>query len=123
MTRTRATARKAGPAFERAIANYLATTLGDDRIDRRVRTGANDRGDIANLYAHRQRIVVECKDVTHLDLPGWINEAHKEATNDNALVGVVIHKRRNRTDPGQQWVTMTLDDWLACLYGKRWQQT
>ena len=46
MTRSRATAKQAGSLFERSIADYLAVALNDDRIDRRVKTGAKDKGDI-----------------------------------------------------------------------------
>lgn len=35
MTRSRASAKQAGTAAERAVANYLAQALDDDRIDRR----------------------------------------------------------------------------------------
>ena len=119
-TRNRRSARNAGTRFERLIADYLATQLGDDRIDRRPRAGAKDRGDIAGMRAHGgQRIVIEVKDTSRVCLPEWIAEAHTEAGNDDALVGIVIHKRQARSAPGEQWVTMTVDDLLACLYGQR----
>lgn len=119
MARSRASAKAAGARFERTIADYLAATLADDRIDRRVRNGAKDRGDISGLRIHDQRLVVECKDSTRLCLPEWTHEAHREAGNDDALVGVVIHKRNRVGDPGQQWVTMTVDDLAALITGQR----
>lgn len=119
MTRNHRSARLAGTRFEREIADYLAAALEDDRIDRRAKTGNKDRGDISGLRAHGQRIVIECKNTTHTDLAGWTNEAHTEAGNDDALVGIVIHKRNRVTDPGRQWVSMTVNDWLACLYGQQ----
>ena len=119
MARNRRSARAAATRFERQIADYLAAELGDDRIDRRVRTGAKDRGDITGLRIHGQRLVAECKDCARLDLPGWTREAHIEAGNDDALVGVVIHKRHGVTDPGRQWVSMTVDDLLALMTGQR----
>ena len=117
MPRTRASARAAGTRFERSIADYLAAALEDDRIDRRVKTGAKDRGDIAGVRVHGQRLVVECKDSARLALPAWTAEAHIEAGNDDALVGVVIHKRHGVGDPGRQWVSMTVDDLLALITG------
>lgn len=119
MTRTRASARSAGTRFERQIADYLAATLDDDRIDRRAKAGAKDRGDITGLRIHGQRLVAECKDSARLCLPQWTGEAHTEAGNDDALVGVVIHKRTGVGDPGRQWVSMTLDDFAALITGQR----
>lgn len=119
MGRTRRSAKAAGARFEREIADYCATALDDDRIDRRVRTGAKDRGDIAGIRTHGQRLVVECKNTTHCTLPQWVAEAHTEAGNDDALVGVVVHKRHGVADPGRQWVAMTVDDLLALITGQR----
>lgn len=118
MSRTRASAREAGTRFERSIADYLAARV-DDRIDRRVKTGANDKGDIGGLRVHGQRVVIEAKDVSRLNLAGWVNEADIERGNDDALVGLVIHKRRGTTDPGDQYVTTTLRDIVALILGER----
>lgn len=119
MTRNRASAKAAGSRFERDIANHLAGALDDDRIDRRVKTGAKDRGDIAGVRVHGQRLVVECKNCAKLALPQWTDEAHAEAGNDGALVGIVVHKRHGIGEPGRQWVTMTVDDLLALMSGHR----
>ena len=119
MTRNRASAKSAGTRTERAVADYLAATLEDDRIDRRVKTGAKDRGDISGVRVHGQRLVIEVKDRARVDLPGWTNEAHTEAGNDDALVGVVIAKRIGTTDPGKWWVHMTVDDLAALITGER----
>ncbi|OBB20603.1 NERD domain-containing protein [Mycolicibacterium elephantis] len=119
MARTRRSARNAGAKSERATADYLAQALDDDRIDRRVKRGANDRGDISGLRIHGQRLVIEVKDCARVDLPGWTAQAHTEAGNDDALVGVVIAKRRGTTDPGKWWVHMTVDDLLALITGQR----
>jgi hypothetical protein len=48
-----------------------------------------------------------------------VTEAHIEAGNDDALVGIVIHKRHGAANPGQQWVSCTVDDLLALLTGDR----
>lgn len=118
MSRSRASARQAGTRFERQIADYLAATI-DDRIDRRVRNGNKDRGDLGGLRIHGQRLVAELKDCATLALPAWTTEAHTEASNDDALAGVVIHKRRGTSDPGRQWVTCTVDDLAALITGER----
>jgi hypothetical protein len=120
MTRNHKSAKDAGQRFQRSIANHLAQVLDDDRIDVRAKRGAKDRGDIAGLRVHGgQRVVVECKDCARLDLPLWTAEAHIEAGNDDALVGVVIHKRRGVGDPARQWVAMTVSDFCALLTGQR----
>lgn len=113
MARSRASAKAAGSRFEREVADYLATHV-DDRIDRRVKTGARDRGDIAGVRVHGERIVIECKNTTRINLAGWANEARAEAENDSAAIGVVVHKRHGNGKPDEQWVTMTLADlaWL-----------
>lgn len=119
MPRSRRTARQAGTTTERRLADYLATALADDRIDRRPKTGAKDRGDIGGIRHHGQRLVIEVKDCARVDLAGWTAQAHTEAGNDDALAGVVVHKRRGTTDPGRWYVAMTVDDWLAHLTGQR----
>ena len=119
MSRNRNSAKAAGTRFERQIADHLATHV-DDRIDRRVKTGSKDRGDISGLRHMGQRIVVECKDYGGQLKPGpWVEEAHIEAGNDSALLGIVVAKRRATTDPGSQFVLMTLNDLVALLTGER----
>lgn len=116
--RTRSSAKKAGATFERVVADYLARTV-DDRIDRRVRTGARDCGDISGLRAHGQHVAVECKN-TRAWTPGeWLREAEKERVNDSALAGVVVAKRHGSADAGAQVVLMTLADFAALLTGVR----
>jgi hypothetical protein len=100
------------------VADYLAEHVSEF-VDRRVKTGAADKGDIGNVRVHGQRVTVECKDVARLDLAGWVAEAEAERVNDGALVGVVVHKRRGKGRPGDQYVTMTVDDLVALLTGKR----
>ena len=117
MTRTRRSARQAGSRFEREIADYLAEHV-DDRIDRRVKTGAKDKGDIGGLRHMGQRVVIECKNTSRINLGTWINEAHTAMGNDDAGVAVVIHKRHGKGQPGDQWVTTTVDDLIALITGQ-----
>ncbi|WP_067891271.1 hypothetical protein [Nocardia vaccinii] len=119
MTRSRASAKTAGTRHESSIAAYLAEHV-DDRIERRAKTGAKDRGDLSGLRAPGGgRIVVEAKNVTRTALAEWAAEAEAERGNDDALAGVVIHKRHGVGDPGAQWVTCTLADLVAILTGRR----
>ena len=118
MTRSRKSAKAAGTRFERAIADALAKHV-DDRIDRRVKTGAKDRGDIGGLRHGGHRLTVECKNVSRLNLAGWVDEADVERGNDAALAGFVVHKRRGHGDPLDQYVTTTLRDLIALLTQER----
>lgn len=117
MSRNRRSAKAAGARFERAVADYLAEELDDDRIDRAPKAGAKDKGDIAGVRMGEHKIVVECKDVARMDLPKWTREAQVEAGNAGALVGVVAHKRHGVANPGRQWCTMTLEDLVTLLKG------
>lgn len=118
--RTRASAKQAGSKLERQVADYLAAYV-DDRIDRRVKTGAKDRGDIAAVRTpHGRRVIIECKNYsTSIDLAGWMAEAEIERGNDDAHVALIAHKRHGNDDPGGQWVTCTLRDLVALLTGER----
>ena len=119
MTRNRQSAKKAGTSFETQIAGYLAKHV-DDRIERRRLTGAKDRGDIAGIRHMGQRITVECKNYGGQLKPSqWTSEAHCEAGNDDALCGIVVAKRKGTTDPGAQYVLMTLNDLIGLLTGTR----
>jgi hypothetical protein len=118
VTRTRASAKKAGSSFERQVADYLALTV-DDRIDRRVKNGTKDRGDIGGVRIHGLRVVLECKNTAKTSLGTWANEAETERGNDDALAGVIVHKRVGKGKPEDQWVTMTLANFTALLTGSR----
>lgn len=117
MTRTRRSARQAGSRFEREIADYLAEHV-DDRIDRKVKTGAKDKGDIAGLRHMGQKVAIECKNTSRINLGTWMNEAHTAMGNDDAGVACVVHKRHGKGQPGSQWVTMTVDDLIALITGQ-----
>jgi len=110
--------RQKGSSFERLIADYLASVV-DDRIDRRVKTGAKDKGDVAGLRAHGQRVVIEAKNTAKINLGTWAGEAEVERVNDDALAGVIAHKRHGKGQAADQWVTMTLRDFAALISGAR----
>ena len=119
MTRNRASAKKAGTAFETLVVGYLRNVLHDERIERRAKNGAKDRGDVSGLIHMGGRIVVECKNTTRTNLAGWATEAEVERGNDDAVAGIVVHKRHGKGQPGDQWVTMTLADFASILIGAR----
>lgn len=115
MSRTRASAKQSGAKFERLVADTLAQHC-DDRIDRRVKTGAEDKGDIGGVRHHGERVVLELKDHGGKYLVGpWLDEAERERIADDAQISAVIAKRRATTDPLQQTVFMTVADLIALL--------
>lgn len=123
MGRSRATAKQAGSLFESQVAAYLAEALNDDRIERRAKNGNKDRGDIGSVRTiDGQRVVIEAKDYGGRLLPSqWVREAHVEAGNDDAAVGVVVAKRRGfgPAQMGGTYVLMTLADLAVLLGGER----
>lgn len=119
MTRNRSSAKSAGTAHEVNIANYLAAHV-DDRIERRVKHGAKDRGDIGGLRILGNRWVVEAKDYGgRINVSEWLREAEIEAGNDDAIGGIVVAKKRGTTKAGEQVVMMTLADLVALITGER----
>lgn len=115
MGRNLRSAKAAGSRFERLIADHLDARLYGLHVDRQVQTGAHDSGDIAGVHLAGKRIVIECKNVTRMDLPRWTREAHTEAGNIGGAAGVVIHKRHGNGKPEDQWVTMTVTDLVTII--------
>lgn len=119
MTRSRTSAKAAGTAFELLIANHLERHI-DDRIERRVKHGRNDRGDIGGLRVLGNRVVIEAKDYGGRILASeWVKEAAVEAGNDDAIAGIVAIKRKGTQQAGEQFILMTVDDLVALITGDR----
>lgn len=120
MSRNRLSAKRAGARFNAEIATALATHV-DDRIEVRHLNGARDRGDIAALRHPFTggRIIVESKNWTRLSLGPWATEAEAERINDQAIAGIIAHKRHGVGDPLAQWLTMTVLDGITLLTGRR----
>lgn len=90
MSRSRRTAKDAGTRFERLVADYLAGRLGAD-IDRQVKTGSKDTGDIRGVSVAGRGIAIECKDYQgRHELPKWLREAETERRNRGAEYGVAV---------------------------------
>ncbi len=106
--------------MESSVADFLATRLGDDRIERRRQDGS-DRGDIAGVRTIRGgRVVIEVKDYAgQVQVKPWLDEAEVERGNDDAAVGIVVFKRRGvpYTDPSEHGVLMTLETFARLLAG------
>lgn len=120
MSRNRRSARKAGADMESATVRYLSWALDDPRIERRHLTGSKDRGDVTGVMLDQERVVIECKNTTRMEVSSHIDEAETEAGNDNALYWAVVQKRRgiglkSRDAVGQQLVYMTLEQYALLL--------
>lgn len=115
---TRASAKAKGSSFERLIADYLRDEWSKF-IDRRVKTGAKDKGDIVNFYLGKagngEELVWELKNVREYSLASWVKEAQQEAINAGAIAGVVCVKRPRTTDPAEQYIVTTVGDFLKIL--------
>jgi len=116
--RNRRSAKAAGHAMERLVAEFLAFRLADDRIEIRSKNGSKDRGDITGVKTIRGgRVVIEVKNTARDNLPGWIAEAEVERGNDDAVIGVVAHKKHGSGNPADQYVSMTLETFARLLEG------
>lgn len=123
MTRTRASAKKAGTQFESDIVAFLATHI-DDRIERRRLNGSKDRGDVTGLKVHGLRVVIEAKNYGgEFKVKPWLDEAETARGNDDADVALVAAKRRGTTNPAEQVVFLTLADLVALITGTRPEET
>ena len=103
--------------MESLVAEFLSFRLADDRITRAPKHGSKDRGDIHGVRIPGGRVVIEVKNTTRMDLPGWLREAEAERGNDDAVVGVVAHKRHGSANPADQYVTMTLESFARLIEG------
>lgn len=82
-------------------------------------SGNADRGDISNfrIGSKQQHLVaLELKNVRSTSLGEWVKEAQAEADNYQAVAGIVVHKRKGKGAAGDQYVTLTLDDFLTILH-------
>lgn len=110
--------RQKGSSMERLVADFFKAH-GFPFADRRVKTGAKDTGDIGGVHVNGERLAIEVKNTAKLSLGTWAGEAEVERVNDNALAGVIVHKRHGKGQAKDQWVTLTLTDFVAILTGKR----
>ena len=108
--------RAKGTSFETLIVNYLSERLGDDRIMRMPLHGKADRGDIAGIRTVLgEKVAVEVKNHTKLELGMWITEAETERGNADAGMCVVVHKRVRKGRAEDQYVTLTVADFAVLL--------
>lgn len=100
-----------GTAFETLVLSAFREVL--PHAERRTLQGKLDKGDLH--LPGESMYIVECKAVTRFNLAEWKREAEAEAVNAGVPVGIVVHKRRGNANPWQQWVTMTVADYLMLV--------
>ena len=101
-----------GDAAEREVTRYLQ---GSGFTASRIPAGSN--ADIGDVWLPPPLPAVQVKNVAKLDLSGWCNQVDEQALNANRECGVVVHKRRGKSDPGDWYVTMTLETLTKLLKG------
>lgn len=109
-----------GTAAETAIVKYLEEQYFP--AIRNPPSGNKDKGDIKLL--NFPYLVIEVKNCARMELSEWLKEVEIEKENARPdsladMIGVVWHKKRGTTDPGQFYVTMSGEDFLQLL--KYWQ--
>ena len=79
-------------------------------VERRVKNGRLDRGDIAGI----PNVVIECKAERTIDIPGYLGELALEMENADAPFGFVFVKnRRHSTEDG--YAVMSIHSTRALL--------
>lgn len=107
-----------GAKFEQMCADYITARTGDEVIRKRL-GGSHDKGDLHGVRHMGKRVTVECKDCRKMELAKWLDEAEVERGNDDGEYGVVVHHRpgKGAAQFGENYVTMTLDTFLAMCVG------
>lgn len=94
-----------GSAAERAVCDYLNVRGVQAE---RVPAGSNlDRGDL--WIPDLNWPTIQIKNHARLDLAGWVDDVAIQAVNAKRDAGIVVHKRRGKSNPGSWYVTCTLD--------------
>lgn len=107
-----------GASFEQDCADYISARIGDEIIRKRPH-GQNDEGDLFGIKFMGKRVTAECKNHRKMELADWVDQAEVERGNDDGDYGIVIHKRKGKgaKNFGENYVTMTLDTFLAMSVG------
>lgn len=103
-----------GTSFETLIKVYLQEHWHPD-VERLTLSGSKDRGDIGGFRVGGQLVALELKNCVSISLAEWIKEAQQEAQNYGAIAGVTCFKRKGKGQAGDQYVCMTLADFLTIL--------
>jgi hypothetical protein len=103
-----AASRRKGSRAEVAVVHALRQAGWDADTSRNVLDGRRTGDDIVWTGPAS----IEVKDVTKLDLSGWLRQAQE---NSGGRPAVVWHKKRGTADPAGWYVTMTGADFLRLI--------
>lgn len=110
--------KRKGSQAERDVVKFLQVR-GWIYAERRLAGDINDRGDVAGVNG----VCIEIKNHAKMDLAGWIKELEVEIKNAKADTGVVIHKRKGKSDVAEWYATMTVELYVELLkeagYGEK----
>lgn len=112
MARSRASAKKAGTAFETELAGYLTENLGMS-VRRLPKSGAKDLGDLTGVTLRGRDVVIEAKNPgaeSTWAVSGWWAETEAETVNAAAEVGILVI-RRARRPVSEAWCVVSQDWW------------
>ena len=99
-----------GSGAERDTVKWLKDN-GYQYADRRLAGATLDKGDISGIPG----VTIEVKNHDKMALSGWIKELETEMANDGAWTGVVLHKKRGKSNPGEWYASMPGQVWLDLL--------
>jgi hypothetical protein len=99
-----------GTAFESSLLPLIREY--HPYAERRALTGAKDKGD---FFLPGADFILEAKCVRTMSLGSWLDEAVREAINAEVGYGIVVHKRKGKTDPAEQFATMRFKSLLDIL--------
>jgi hypothetical protein len=98
-----------GSQAERDVVKWLKQWF--PYVDRRLAGATLDKGDISGIPG----VTIEIKNHAKMDLSTWLGELEVEMKNDNAWTGVLLHKRKGKSNPGEWYATMPGKVWLELL--------
>lgn len=102
-------AKAKGSGAERAVVAWLKKWF--PYADRRLAGATLDKGDVSGIPG----VTIEVKNQAAMKLSEWVAELEVEMKNDGAWTGVVIHKKKGKTDVGQWYATMPASVWVDLL--------
>lgn len=110
--------KRKGSQAERDVVQHLVQH-GWKYAERRLAGDIHDKGDVSGVRG----VCIEIKNHAKMDLAGWLQELLVEIVNAKADTGVVIHKRKGKSDVGQWYATMTVDMWIELLKEAGYEET
>lgn len=102
-------AKQKGSKAEREVVKYLQEWW--PYAERRLAGATDDKGDVSGVPG----VCIEIKDHAKMALAGWIEEMILETKNARAWTGVVIHKRRGKSNPADWYASMPVSNWVELL--------